>query len=94
MIEKTAVLAPGCTHAAHRTAVDAGGRDAGEKAAVKTRVPRLQGQVAGIVSAACVGGRHANNDKPARVMDWPFSDMTLERTAPTIRAEQHILIGQ
>ena len=49
MVEKTAVFTPRRAHAAHRAAVNAGGCDADEKAAVKARIVRAQRAVAGIV---------------------------------------------
>src|SRR3954469_19225648 len=77
MVEETAVLALGRFHAADRPAINAGGGHAGEEAAVKTRVPRLQGEVAVVVGERGVFAVHGRNDTPQAGFDWPFSDMSL-----------------
>ena len=60
--EEAAVLAPGHAHLAHRPAIDTGGGDADEEAAVEACVARLQGEVAG-VGLKCRGiGVHAPDD--------------------------------
>ena len=60
--EEAAVLALGGFHPAHRAAVNAGGGDAGEKAAVKARIPGLEGEVAGIGGVCDGSGFHGGND--------------------------------
>jgi hypothetical protein len=59
MGEETAVLAPWRAHAAYRPAVDAGGRHAGEEAAVETCVTGLEGAVACVRIDGCGGLDHA-----------------------------------
>jgi hypothetical protein len=78
MVEETAVLALGCFHAADRPAVDAGRGHAGEKAAVETRVPRLQGEVAVVVGKR--GGFAVHGEMIRR---WPVLSTSRFRTCPS-----------
>jgi hypothetical protein len=75
VIEKTAILALGRFDAAYGSAIYAGGSDAGEKAAVKARVPGFERQVATVlqVFAGCSTGVlcdcHAVDDTPQAEVD-------------------------
>jgi hypothetical protein len=71
MPKKPAILPLGYLHPAHRAAVDAGGGNAGKKAAVKARVAAKHRVV---VSVSRIE-RHAGNDTRMAGNYSPFSDM-------------------
>ncbi len=55
MMKKAAVFAPWRFDAAHGPAVNAGRGHPRKKAAVKTRIPRLEGEVAVVISKVDIG---------------------------------------
>ena len=75
--KEATVLASRCLHAADRAAIDAGGGHANEKRAVKTRIVRSHGAVAGVGVEGGGGRGHGRNDRFRRRENSPFSDMVI-----------------
>ena len=91
--EETAVLAARDANPAHRSAIDTGGRDTREEAAVEARVVRFQRQVTRIIGG--VDGRvvHAVDRTRAVGPGWPFPDICRPVGRPTISTDTITISG-